>query len=459
MADANNKRQQERSTARNLFWSRWVLQTARKPTDLDLLHKHTGVYLMERYHRQLTTFILENNQIIDQFDEAPIGVRLIERQAKLFQELLDFVTEQFDREEWLIEQYEMRNPIKQREQHQQFISTIQGMIKDFEGGKLKIGLQLKLYLQDWMITHSAKLDYVTFNLKHWRKNIVDHAQKWEHVAMFIHNLGITQIDLDHKVILESILEFNQNVKDHHGDSPKGLVGEFQLVLSRIAEHFNREEVLIRHFDLKQRQEHLSEHRGILDKLLELRDLIATGSRKALEEVRQQSLLIWIDHINEVDAISFAPDEISGTVAAQISNWDEMSYFVRPTSHEWVNEGHKAVIDKILKLVPVINDFFNNDARLDDVVQDVCYLLQKVTETLNKVFEVEDQWLAEHRPIHWERHLRSHEHLRKSMMEYRSHLKMGVVAFSPKVKAMLLGEWITHINEEDFEVFGTLDLSY
>ena len=444
---------------RQQSWERWVWQTARVQPDIGKIIIRTGVFFMQRYFKQMVLFVLENNRLQDLLEDEPRDMDFIQAQGKLLQGVLEFVTEQFDREEWMIEQYLLEGGPQQKEEHQYFIDTLQGMISDFKAGKLKIGQLLKLFLQDWMIAHVNKTDGRTFTLSRWHQNIVDHAEKWDHVALLIHNLGIEYVDHDHKDILVSIIKLNKALQFLPDKLGAQLQDHFQIIASKMAEHFARERVLIERFNLPNKEFHLEEHYRIIKQLESLRDDLVRCRAGIVKEIRDSLILVWIDHINEVDAETFAEASILTTVVKQVRNWNEAKYFLRSTGMDWLDESHRKLTDKILDLVLVIESWEIGETRLDDLVQETVYLLQKIHDLARQFFAQEEAWLALEIPFRYREHKRQHDEILQDLADLRSHLKVGNLAFSPKVKTMVLRPWINHINDVDFELYSHPDISY
>ena len=292
-------------------WNRWVMQTARTWEDLAETIRSTGIDSIDADHRRLTEVALEISNLVDLFDKNQWRLANIADEDRVVHALYDCAADHFRREEMLIERYGLPKQAEQKKQHQEFLRMLNGMIDDFENGRLTITVNLKSMVLEWWINHINGIDYTTFRSENWIPAVAGQAREWSEVRDVIRLTMIAAIDAQHEkggrmaVDLANLIERN------------GVKGEIAAAFDTFVEyakgHFAYEEEFVAFYGIPGAERNTKEHADFVAVLADWRGRVETGQAVDAAAFRRFFLEWWIGHINGTDYELFSLEKRAALV--------------------------------------------------------------------------------------------------------------------------------------------------
>lgn len=146
-------------------WMRWVMQTARRWTDISGIVRPIDIAKVDDDHKVFTELVLELNVLIESLSRGEPGMVILEKEKQLFDKVLDYAKVHFDHEETIMLEENLPGYPHHKAQHVIFSGLINDIRKDFQSGRVHATDRLKLTILDWWVSHINNIDYPTFILK------------------------------------------------------------------------------------------------------------------------------------------------------------------------------------------------------------------------------------------------------------------------------------------------------
>jgi hemerythrin-like metal-binding protein len=125
------------------------------------------------------------------------------------------------------------------------------------------------------------------------------------------DVGIPEIDEDHKPIIISINEFNRSITE--GKDPTEIKRRLQLVIDETIRHFSREEELFKKWQYSETTSHARLHAHILKAMQRIKNgFIPYGSDSSWMRVGIRIKEILVEHFKNED-VKYAEFRQAGTV--------------------------------------------------------------------------------------------------------------------------------------------------
>ncbi|MGN7613381.1 bacteriohemerythrin [Magnetococcales bacterium HHB-1] len=431
-------------------WTRWVMQTARTWQDVEKIIRKTGVEKIDQDHRQITEQMLQFNRLVEQISENRFDLKFVQKQGALLEKLHATIEQHFKREEEIIRAYKLPALKEQAHQHQRFLNSVEAVRRDHKAGRLTVSHQLKLSFLEWWIEHINRLDYKSFCMENWALGVIRHARVWHDVETLIKKTGIDRLDQDHREMTELMLKFNPILDQWQKEQKIDKKSCLDLVssLHRYAlEHFSREEQMIQTYKLLNLSEQRRQHAGFMKMVEGFRTSIEREAISELTQVRQRMLTWWVNHINQIDYDTFAQKNWVLDLMGRAEKWQDVAELIRSTSVEILDDDHRELTEKIVKLNRVMA--LQGGERNEQLKK----LFSQMKAIARPHFEREEAWMREQSFVGYSAHKEQHERFFEMLDRYQKDLEAERVRLSDKIKISLLDWWVHHINEVDYYTFN------
>lgn len=419
------------------------MQTASRWEDVADLIRPTGIDNIDHDHRRLTEIALElNNMMLGGGGEFSLDQ--IQQQGAVLESTYSYARHHFQREERIIELFNLPDGDRQRRQHQEFLSMVEAAIQDFRNGKLTVGLHLKTWILEWWVNHINQVDYHTFGHEHWHIKAIGRSGDWSTLSEIVFATQLDTVDEEHRGLAELVFRL---IRDRDGDRGP-LIDHFSDLHIMAQRHFIHEETIIELYELPQLAVQRAQHATFLTTLDMLTEDLEHQDEAELEEVLRQILNWWVKHINEVDRRSFDPLAIEERVYMQARSWDDFSVFVRSVGEPEVDADHRRITNLFLRLDDIIGD-----DEPDPEIRDACVeLLGAAMGEVREHFGHEERLMREHGSDLYKVHADSHAKFVSMIKSMQLDLEQGRMAVSRNLKRRILAWWVNHINTYDFPTF-------
>ena len=288
---------------------RWVPRLLYLPDALERfgeIIKMNGVNWVDDGNKQLLHMALTFNAAVDRFEKdesSPDGVAQVLEKLRV---LIEFATILFEKEEHLIQKYEIPGLEKQKEAHEYFLKTMRSSQEAIEKKRVVFFSRIKALIISWWNDHINFTDYNTFYLDNWAESLFQKANTFEDIVPILKIIGIEWLDNDHRTVLVQTMEVYDlankiEIMNEGGSETHHLriIEKIQDIFQFSLNHFSREEQLMVDNALPGAEFHMEKHVEFFE-----------GLKKYLEKPKllQGDALIfkkwvfhwWINHINESD---------------------------------------------------------------------------------------------------------------------------------------------------------------
>lgn len=159
--------------AMDQVWMRWVMQTARRWSDISGIVRSMNIPEVDNDHKVFTEYVLELNVLIEALNRGHAGLEAVEREKEIISKVMDYASIHFQREEKIMQSSQLPGLAYHKTQHELFSRMVNGIGKDFQAGRIHATDRLKLHILDWWISHINNVDYPSFVLKSNFQDIAD----------------------------------------------------------------------------------------------------------------------------------------------------------------------------------------------------------------------------------------------------------------------------------------------
>ncbi|MBF0205272.1 MAG: hypothetical protein HQK53_00130 [Oligoflexia bacterium] len=434
-------------------WVRWVLQTSKTPADISSVLKLCMVESVNNDHRQLITYALELNNMIDNIRNGAIDIEVIKNGSRLIENFLNYTHEHFSREEQLIQKFNLPFYDKQIEQHQLIIEKLENLLTNFKSGRLAFTQKLKLMLLEWVIIHVISTDMETFKLEHFNYFILN-AHSWSDFNDIIRRVGISEIDDQHQVITKQSLKILQMNKDRaitidSLDLLDSFVNEVALLKKLLHEHFIYEEKLIKNYNIPNLEKQSNNHKQFLTTINSLEVAIKESNKlEGIEKFRQFIITWWINHINNVDYATFSIASWAPRILESAQNIEEIKWILKITGIPEIDTDHLYFVENCIKLTQLIQ------ADPETALSKIVPLFQEMVEYAIAHFAREEVIMKKENIPNVHNHIQEHQRISKFLLKKNSEFESGFIALASihHLKAVILEQWFNHTNIVDYRTF-------
>ena len=289
----------------NEHWQRWVMQTARSWDDIAPIIKETGIAPVDHDHRQLAEYTLELNELLLDM-ENNFSLDNIKEQRALIDRFFEYMQTHFNREEGLIKKFNIPGLKQQQREHQKILKMIENIIFEFKTGRISSAFKVRLQLLDWLVNHVNSTDYETFDFLNICESILV-VDNWDDISEFIRKVHVPPIDIEHKVLTESIMKTGRAIRNFQDNSISDgnvIFGYLEIVLSKAKSHFENEIEIITKFNISGEDIQHEQHNQFLSYIEGQIEILKNGRFDKLYELERELLFWWVKHINIHDYGTF-----------------------------------------------------------------------------------------------------------------------------------------------------------
>lgn len=291
--------------------------------------------------------------------------------------------------------------------------------------------------------------------KNWIRWTMQTARTWEDLAGIIKSTGIQDIDNDHKRMIIYALSVNKLI-DQMGqkDIALDIINQQEDLLNRFLriteEHFQREEEIIKKYNLKGLDVQEEQHSKILKMLRKAIKDFKNG-RITVTQNLKLDLLDWVvTHINEIDYKTFKVGNLRQMIS-RAENWEDLNIIVQDTGLAKVDEQHREIIACSIDISKISNHYLEDKGNkvLHQILKDKMDDLKKL---VNIHFKAEEDFMLRRNIPQYEEQRKQHEKFYAILSSGRLQLESGNFK-KDHFHDSILSWWINHINGIDFQTFN------
>jgi len=461
-------------------WVAWAIQTSRKWADVEDILKYTNIDFIDNDHRILIEYALDLNRVITKA-QTSFTMDLIHETKDVLNRFYEYAVDHFHREEIFMEFYMLPNVEAHKHEHNRILSILRRALDDFESGKVKVSVKLKMQVMDWLIKHVNIIDYNFFDINNWSNNLVN-ASHLDEIKPIIHLTGVGDIDHQHMTLTGMAIDLIHEVEKVLSDDE--IIKCFDDFINYAKYHFEYEHQFMMKYSIAEMQDHLKEHDYFINKLTEYKHE-ALEKKMDLNSVKRWTLTWWIKHINLIDRKYFSFKSWASDVIEKAHTMDEVRDVLRLTGIEEVDQDHLALMEIIIKLNNEIRSFeaevlssktaggkktlkdlntFMTKGKIPIENMEDLHQLQEdqkatVIKYLDEAFDIakthfqREERIMENRGISdLSAHKKEHILVLQNLKGIKENYESGLLDISSNIKKMILDWWIEHTNTTDFRTF-------
>ena len=273
--------------------------------------KMTGVTWIDDEHRQLIHLSLDLNAIIDRLETEEGSAELVEKGLAKLEGLIRFSEGHFDREVTFIAKHQIPGQERQEKAHAYFLSTMRTLHEDIRKNRIVFSARIKAQIISWWNDHINYTDFNTFRLENWAGRLFSEARSFADLELVIKQVGVDWIDREHRELVEqtlTLLRFldpTDDGPDRGGDVDHDrTASQLREIHNFSARHFAQEEKMMAAHNLPGMEPHQDKHRMFLDGMRQYMKSPEQLPGAGMEGFRNWIFRWWINHINEVDCLTF-----------------------------------------------------------------------------------------------------------------------------------------------------------
>lgn len=456
----------------NENWVAWAMQTSRTWSDIKDVVEHTNIDFIDNDHRILVEYALDLNRVIEK-SQKNFTMELINETKDVLDRFYEYAEEHFRREEIFMDMYELPNINQHKHEHNRILSILRKALDDFESGKVKVSVKLKMQVMDWLIKHVNIVDVNYFDIKNWNDNLLN-ASNWDEIKPIIHLTGISDIDEQHMVLTnKTIVMIDELI---NGLTDKDIIeSTYDDVIEYAEYHFEYEHQFMIKYNIGLLDEHLEKHDYFISEMKRFKGLTLDETAD-YSEIKSWILTWWIDHINNTDRNYFAYENWAYDLIANAVTMDEVEIVLRRTGIEEVDEDHLALMEIMLSLNNEINrvELINGQKKSEKTGANKISNLKSfidgkkaspdahrkvVLDYLDQAYHLAVEHFSREEKIMEEMgshdlvsHRKSHQEVLIKLIDVRRNYEEGLLDASSNIKTMILDWWIDHTNTTDFRTF-------
>lgn len=288
----------------------------------------------------------------------------------------------------------------------------------------------------------------------WNRWIMQTAVRWEDLADLVSDTGIEIIDLEHRRLIEDILNMGEiatPVAAATYDSKQFTKQEEllkQLHVS-IQQHFETEEYFIDRYKLPGKEKQLQEHNTILEIFNSIVSDFEGGILSTFQTMKIDLIEALICDINQYDTETFKLENFTPALV-MAKKWEDVAEIIKSTGIPFVDDEHKQLTIQIINLnsflLNIGYQIVNNSQK--EIVLDLTGKLYHFTETH---FNNEVRFLEKYQ-LPTGNQTKEHEIFLGTMSDKKKQFLAGNFEGMDELVAFLLNWWVSHINGIDYVEF-------
>ena len=437
---------------KDLNWASWQINTAKTWQDLEGVLNATHVEFVDYDHKILLEYTLKLNLLFSMGQEH-MTLALINDVKKVLTDLYAFACKHFEREEVFMKQYELPNTEKHLLEHEKILKMLKQEIEEYYKGHSKLSYQFKSNIFDWLLNHINGYDIDFFDIENWRDNI-GLAHNWTQLKSIIYEVGIDEIDRQHKTLTELTLESLQpRQQTLTGEQMQDKIVEIK---NYALKHFEFEIEFMKRYAIRNIERHIEEHNIFIEDMESYRKLLSSHPEKVME-VKKAVLMWWITHINKVDREYFSFGNWAVRIIENAKGLEDVTLLLRRTQIGIIDEDHNHVIKLAMDLSALIDEI-TTKKRLDGRLEEhVIELLKEIHDFAGAHFEREEKLLVEYQTDELLSHQEEHQRILKIFKDIELQYKEGLLVISDNLKNVILKKWLEHTNVIDYRTFSAIKL--
>jgi|GEM_PF-767233 len=283
----------------------------------------------------------------------------------------------------------------------------------------------------------------------WTRWIFQTARNWPDIANIVRTTGIDAIDLDHRKLTELTLEISnllENTNERGFDlkniEVQAAILEKMYIFSE--HHFAREERLIQQFELPYEEKQKRQHQAFLSILRGAINDFGQGRLTASFNLKGVILEWWVTHINEVDYHTFNQKHMANNIIRSANSWEAIQDIVKSVGIPDLDAEHRQLAVLVLWLVECLKN-------QQEMKGNLYLTLYQAAATH---FQHEEKLIAAHSLPGLEMHREQHNKFLSSIRVFIDDWERSDTHYvSVENLQIILGWWITHINEIDAPCFS------
>ncbi|MGB0454010.1 MAG: bacteriohemerythrin [Bacteriovoracaceae bacterium] len=408
----------------DLAFNRWLLHTSREWDAIRDILRRTHIPSLDQDHKQLARYTLDLNLILEKIQKKEITVQVLEEERVTLTHFLQYTEEHFQREESIMNLYNLPQLKSQEIDHEQALDYIKGVVHNLQRGKIIFTQDLKNELLDWIIHHTNHQDYEALHLRNFKHHFQT-AKTLEDLKLFINYTGVPTLDKEIVFFLTNVLSIVDENLNTDGLKKK---------LSDSLRHFNS-------LTLKTKTQysiHDIREDKYQDKLFDqyfLKSLNEDPSKRRGEIIYRSLVFIAREIQSDFDLVSWAPKYLEG-----VNDFENMTPLIK---HTGISEIDQSLEDILIKCFESYQLYQNkNKSRAMNSVSQVMMLINKHLITTDKYAKKNGIVIKKY-------HTENLKRLRKYLDKVFLHVLESRLEFTISLRNKILFHCISQNNFHDY----------
>ncbi len=420
-------------------WTKWLIQTAEKWSDIAPIVKSTGIDTVDSDHYQLIKYAIELNKLVRELSGDRFNMDRLNKQHLILCDIYDYAKYHFAHEEKVMEGYKIRDPL-QYARHAEILQTLEEFVNAFEEGKLTASHRLKVSVTEWIIEHVNDVDWKTFSVENLQETLRD-TKKWSDIESVIAKGNIPPVDVEHRGIIEALLRLAAGKGKSSGRS------NLENLKAIIQKHCENEEGIITRYNLPYLEVQKNQHSMFLAALEQELEKTDDALASSLVNFKTMAINWWVNHINRMDHPTLSVLLRMENIIYNSKSMKDFSWMVSEMREENINKEHAGILKKAGELEQL--------ARSDqpDVKEEALQVFSELIGLLRQHFSSEEEVLIRNKIERTHTHQINHSEIIARFEAFLEEYQRGVSVLSEHLLNKMLNIWLTHVNKYDVDAFG------
>lgn len=426
----------------NREWGRWVMQTARTWDDLSPVIRVCGLDSVDDDHRRMIEYALEVNSLIETMKQPRLSMETIKREGRFLIDFFDYTAGHFRREEEILARYGLPRLESHKIQHKEILSMMEGVIRQFDSGQINVTKSLKVSVMDWVVSHINEVDYETFKVENWAW-LLESAKSWDDLSVFIRQMGVDDIDKQHRNLTVNSLELCHILENAQGQnmSSESVLPFFEDFKTQIAGHFTYEEAFMARQGIEGLADHRGRHRGFIHQFETFESELRNAGSLDASKFARSILSWWVNHINDTDYATFCKNAWQYSSLERAQTLDQVAGIVRSTGVPEFDHEHRQLVELTVSL----GDFRETPG-------EVLGILEKLQVAAKSHFAHEEGFLERAGYPGLANHRVEHARLVVALQDHVAHYRAGRIGEIDDLRVRMLDWIVSHTNGYDYDTF-------
>lgn len=425
-----------------LKWQNWKYQTSEDYREIQKLVAQTNVEFIDQDHYYMIALILKLEKYLSRL-EVRFDITIIEEIIELVRRIRDSAATHFREEEDFIAIHGLENIEEHAKDHQLVLKEMDNYLESIIRGTRKISRELKVFFLSIFVNHVNRYDYKAFEAGKW-EGIFGRAHTWNEVRSVVRLTHIQQLDADHKLILNRLIEtMNMLIQEEDSLTEKIVLEARDNVTAPIQAHFDHEETIMKRYNIPYSRKHIEIHHSFFVKENQLLEDYM-GHQISLQEIKEWLIDWWIRHINHVDSRSFEAMNWLTPLIAEAKTYEEVIKGTVVLGVPDFQADHEHILDLLM--------FLRRNIHKSNGKQYALLLLYELLEKTREHTKKEEEMIVKFQMQGEYLHRYEHAELLIRLENYIEDYEMDRVVPDDHFVRSLLWEYIEHFNRTDYRVF-------